>query len=59
MGALLLALLVLALVVWLGLREAAHRTSRERRRIEDALKHRFDTEYRGRCDTLSSVARAI
>jgi DtxR family Mn-dependent transcriptional regulator len=59
MGLLVLAIAVIGLLAWLGVREIAQRSSRERRRIEDALKHLFDHEYRGRRASLSSLAGAL
>lgn len=51
-----LAVVVAALAAW---RHASQRTVRERRRIEDALKHLFEQEYRGRHATLSSLAGVL
>jgi DtxR family transcriptional regulator, Mn-dependent transcriptional regulator len=59
MGLLVLAVAVMGLLVWLGFREISQRSPRERRRIEDALKHLFDHEYRGRRASLSSLAGAL
>lgn len=59
MGLIVLAISVVALLMWLGVREVSQRSSRERRRIEDALKHLFDHEYRGRRASLSSLAGAL
>lgn len=44
--------IALAVAVW---RHVAQRSVRERQRIEDALKHLFEQEYRGRHATLSSL----
>jgi DtxR family Mn-dependent transcriptional regulator len=54
MTASILIIAVLIGVVLL-LRHRANRPARERRRIEDALKHLFDMEYRGGEATLSSL----
>jgi DtxR family Mn-dependent transcriptional regulator len=56
---LLLVLFVAGLLLWLGVREVSQRSSKERRRIEHALKHLFDNEYRGRHASLSSLAGAL
>jgi DtxR family Mn-dependent transcriptional regulator len=49
-----------ALAVWLGLRwRIARRTTRDRHRAEDALKHLFEQEYRGRHASLTSLAGAL
>ena len=49
-----------ALGLWLVLRvERGRRTLRDRRRLEDALKHLFDQEYRGRRGSLSSLAGTL
>ena len=46
----------LALVAWLAVRwERRLDQARDRRRLEDALKHLFDQEYRGRRGSLSSL----
>ena len=50
------ALLLIAALVW---RRVGQRATRERQRIEDALKHLFDHEYRGRRASLSSLAGAL
>jgi DtxR family Mn-dependent transcriptional regulator len=56
----LIAVLVVGIMLALfGGRYAAHRTTRERRRIEDALKHLFEQEYRGRHATLSSLSGVL
>ena len=39
--------------------QASRRTSRDRRRLEDALKHLFEEEYRGRRASLSSLGGAL
>lgn len=46
-------------LVWALLRESRQRPARQRQRIEDALKHLFDLEYRGRHASLSSLAGAL
>lgn len=46
------AIIIAALAAW---RHASQRSARERRRIEDALKHLFEQEYRGRHASLSSL----
>lgn len=55
--------LLIALALALGVVSVWHRTgqrgARERRRIEDALKHLFDQEYRGRHATLASLKGAL
>jgi DtxR family transcriptional regulator, Mn-dependent transcriptional regulator len=51
-----LAIVLAGLVVW---RRVRQRPQRERRRIEDALKHLFDQEYRGRRATLSSLCGVL
>jgi DtxR family Mn-dependent transcriptional regulator len=54
---LLIALAALGLaLVW---RHRAQRSVRERQRIEDALKHLFDQEYRGRHASLASLKGAL
>ncbi|ODS52321.1 MAG: hypothetical protein ABS36_17135 [Acidobacteria bacterium SCN 69-37] len=55
MRPLLLILAALAVVVALAWRHWTHRVVRERHRIEDALKHLFDQEYRGRHASLTSL----
>lgn len=50
------ALLLIVALVW---RRVGQRATRERQRIEDALKHLFDHEYRGRRASLSSLAGAL
>ena len=55
-------LLLVALLVGLGVvlwRHRAQRAVRERRRIEDALKHLFDQEYRDRHASLASLKGAL
>jgi DtxR family Mn-dependent transcriptional regulator len=53
----LFALLIAIAAAGLAARwNVAQRPHRERRRIEDALKHLFDQEYRGRHGTLSSLS---
>lgn len=55
-----LAIVVLAIAVALvAWRHASQRPARERRRIEDALKHLFEQEYRGRHASLSSLKGAL
>ena len=50
----------LALVAWLAVRwERRLDQARDRRRLEDALKHLFDQEYRGRRGSLSSLTGAL
>ena len=44
-----------ALLVW----RRAQRPARDRRRLEDALKHLFDQEYRGRHASVTSLAGAL
>lgn len=51
----LLTLLGLTLAALLAWRRVSQRATRERRRVEDALKHLFDQEYRGRRATLASL----
>lgn len=55
----LVAFLSVLLVALLGWREWHQRAGRERQRIEDALKHLFDHEYRGRRASLSSLAGTL
>lgn len=55
----LLVLLVLALAAGVAWRRMSQRTALERRRIEDALKHLFEHEYRGRHASLTSLAGAL
>lgn len=55
----LAGLAVLGLGVALFVREVRDRTARERHRIEDALKHLFDNEYRGRRASLASLGGAL
>jgi DtxR family Mn-dependent transcriptional regulator len=50
---------VLALGAMLFVREWSDRSARERRRIEDALKHLFDHEYRGRHASIASLSGAL
>lgn len=54
----LFALVIAAagVALWRYVRQRPHR---ERRRIEDALKHLFDQEYRGRHATLSSLCGVL
>lgn len=62
MSAFLAVLLILAVVLagWLGVRwTVASSATRARHRLEDALKHLFDEEYRGRRGTLSSLAGVL
>lgn len=59
MGWLLATLAFVFAAGWLAIRESSQRSSRERRRIEDALKHLFDHEYRGRRASLTSLAGAL
>jgi len=55
-GAILVALAGAAFfLIW----RVTTRPARERRQLEDALKHLFEQEYRGRHATLSSLAGAI
>lgn len=53
----------LILLAGLGLallwRHRAQRSTRERQRVEDALKHLFDQEYRGRHASLTSLKGAL
>lgn len=55
--------LLLTIAAGVGLvllwRHRAERAARERRRVEDALKHLFDEEYRGRHASLSSLKGAL
>lgn len=53
MGTYIVGGFVVSLLIWLGWR--SQRQTRERRRIEDALKHLFDHEYRGRHASLTSL----
>lgn len=55
----LLILAALALVAAILWHRASQRPVRERRRIEDALKHLFEQEYRGRHASLSSLKGAL
>jgi len=49
-----------AVALFLALRWlAARRTGRSRQRLEDALKHLFDLEYRGRHGSLASLSGAL
>ena len=55
-----LVLLAALVAVWVGFRVQRQRaTSRGRRHLEDALKHLFEQEYRGRRGTLSSLAGVL
>jgi DtxR family Mn-dependent transcriptional regulator len=55
-----IGVLLLGLLVW-GYRRwrVSHLALRDRRRLEDALKHLFEQEYRGRHGSLSSIAGAL
>lgn len=56
----LLVGLLLAALVWLAARwQKRFSGERHRRRLEDALKHLFEQEYRGRRGSLSSLAGAL
>jgi DtxR family Mn-dependent transcriptional regulator len=56
----LLVGLLLAALVWLAARwQRRFSGERRRRRLEDALKHLFEQEYRGRRGSLSSLAGAL
>ena len=56
----LLAAAGLVLVAWLALRwQRRVRLERQRRRLEDALKHLFDQEYRGRRGSIASLSGAL
>jgi DtxR family Mn-dependent transcriptional regulator len=56
----LIAAAAAAAIGWLGLRwRRLYASDRRRRRLEDALKHLFEQEYRGRRATLSSLAGAL
>jgi DtxR family transcriptional regulator, Mn-dependent transcriptional regulator len=52
----LLAVLLAGLLLW---RRHNGRETRDRRRVEDALKHLFDLEYRGRRGSLSSLSGTL
>ncbi len=54
----LTVLLIALAAVWLILRRRQG-SARDRQRLEDALKHLWDQEYRGRHATLSSLAGAL
>jgi DtxR family Mn-dependent transcriptional regulator len=55
-----LAIVFAVLLVWVSRRlHVGQRASRDRRRLEDALKHLFEQEYRGRYGSLSSIAGAL
>ena len=55
-----LAIPAALVAIWLGVRwSRAVQATRARHRIEDALKHLFDEEYRGREGTLSSLAGVL
>lgn len=59
-SAYVLIVLALGLTSWLTVRwHRARRAVRDRHRVEDALKHLFDQEYRGRRASLSSLAGAL
>jgi DtxR family Mn-dependent transcriptional regulator len=51
-----LAIVLIGVVLWLRRRGGEART---RRRVEDALKHLFDLEYRGRRASLSSLSGTL
>ncbi len=53
---LVVVLLLVAFLVW---RRVGQTSARERQRIEDALKHMFDHEYRGRHASLVSLSGAL
>ena len=54
------ALVALGLLLWLAPRwYRGHREQRDRQRLEDALKHLFDVEYRGRLGSLASIGGAL
>jgi DtxR family transcriptional regulator, Mn-dependent transcriptional regulator len=56
----LLLLLALTIVLWTLARwNRGRRRSQARQRLEDALKHLFDLEYRGRRGSLSSLGGAL
>jgi DtxR family Mn-dependent transcriptional regulator len=50
-----IGLLVWASIQWLG----SQRSALARRRLEDALKHLFEVEYRGRLGSLASIGGAL
>ena len=53
----LLLLAVAAMLAWLVVRWDRQRSAlRRRQRLEDALKHLFEQEYRGRRGTIASLA---
>jgi DtxR family transcriptional regulator, Mn-dependent transcriptional regulator len=56
---LLLALAVSAAAVAVGVWRVKRRPLRERQRLEDALKHLFEEEYRGRHASISSLAGVL
>ena len=54
------ALVALPLLLWAGPRWYRGRQSkRDRQRLEDALKHLFEVEYRGRLGSLASIGGAL
>jgi DtxR family Mn-dependent transcriptional regulator len=53
-----ITLVIIAVAAFWGWRRAG-RGARARRALEDALKHRFEQEYRGRRGTLSSLAGVL
>lgn len=57
--AFLLALAALAVLLVVGRWLVSRRTARDRRHLEDALKHLFEEEYRGRRGSLSSLGGAL
>ncbi|MGE3276921.1 MAG: DtxR family transcriptional regulator [Vicinamibacterales bacterium] len=55
-----LAVLAVALLAWLGYRwRDARGAERRRHQLEDALKHLFEQEYRGRFGSLASLGGAL
>jgi DtxR family Mn-dependent transcriptional regulator len=54
------ALIALPLLLWAGARwSGVRRSSRERQRLEDTLKHLFEAEYRGRLGSLASIGGVL
>lgn len=54
------AVVALLLALWAGVRmDRTRRAARDRRRLEDALKHLFEAEYRGRLGSLASIGGAL
>jgi DtxR family Mn-dependent transcriptional regulator len=54
-----LLLLVVAILVTVASWRRTRRTAEDRHRVEDALKHMFDQEYRGRHASLASLSGAL